>query len=548
MKFTSSRIFLSLIWLSLLGLVACSAPFVSAGPFVYYVSADGDDSGSGLRRESAWKTLERATEQELKPGDTLMFIGNQPLGGELELDYLDGGDSSRPVRITAEPEFPGLKADGPAGITVIDTSGVLIENLEIFVEHDHSKQSTDGILLHATEGTGHHSGVTINQVKVQGAYNGISLASSGAGDGFENVTINKVNISDCIRNGIISYGIAAPGYGHKSLQILDSTVSGTRGIKDITKNSGSGIVIGSAEDVVVEGNETFNNGAFSNANEGPIGIWTHDSTRVLIKNNKSYDNKSLRADGGGFGLDIATTNSTIEGNISYNNAGPGILLIAHESGGNTGGNIVRYNASVGDSWLNSYHGGISVIGGFSMGESAPIIEDTKIHHNTVFPAISSGAAALKLRGNLSSMIIHHNIFDTSQGQAPAIAAEDINPEAEVSFVANQISANPHIGGELINWDGMPVYSIEQLESSFQGTYQNIDYPAIYPAGNDINAVLASLGGVPPLAVSATVPVDNVPATVDLLGAPLTEQNPMVGAISAVSTGQISRRQRTSLQQ
>lgn len=530
--------------IALLGFVGCSNPPVSAGPFTYYVSANGDDSANGLNRESAWKTLDRASEHHLRPGDTIMLIGNKPLVGELSLDSADAGDPSNPVHVTSERDFPGIEAEGPAGITIIDTSGVIVEDISVSVSHDHSEEATDGVLLHATEGSGMHSDITVQRVRVTGAYNGIAASSAAPGDGFDDVIIQDAIVRDCIRNGIITYGPTAPDYGHKNIRVLDSVVSGTKGISDITTNSGSGIVIGSVEDAVVERNEAFNNGALSNADEGPIGIWTHDSTRVLVRDNRSHDNSSQRSDGGGFGLDIATTNSTMERNYSYNNAGPGFLLIAHQGGGSSGANVVRYNASIGDSWLNAYHGGISVIGGFSSSEDEPQIEDTKIHHNTVFPAPSSGAAALKLRGNLDGITVHHNILDTSAGDAPSIAAIDVSADSKVNFIANQLAVNQFTRTPVFDWNGERAQTVEQAEALVQDSFDNFEYAPIYPGGFEISTVLDTIAWTQPVSVPSPVPGDSTPATKDLAGNTVEEPNSYVGAINPTFSDQNARRQRT----
>lgn len=544
MKRISCLVFAPLATIAVLGLVSCSNPPVSAGPFTYYVSADGDDSATGLKRESAWKTLERASGHHLQPGDTIMLIGMKPLIGELSLDSADAGDPAKPVRVTADKDFPGIEAEGPAGITIIDTSGVIVEDISVSVAHDHSEIPTDGILLHATEGSGSHSDITVQRVRITGAYNGIAASSGGAGDGFDEVTIQDAVVSDCIRNGIITYGPSAPDYGHKNIHILDSVVSGTKGINGIDKNSGSGIVIGSVADAVIERNEAYNNGVLSNADEGPIGIWTHDATRILVRDNRSYDNSSQHSDGGGFGLDIATTNSTLERNYSYNNAGPGFLLIAHQGGSSSGENIVRYNTSIGDSWLNAYHGGISVIGGFSSAASEPRIEDTKIHHNTVFPAPSSGAAALKLRGNLNGISVHHNIFDTSAGYAPAVAAIDVSADSKVSFIANQLAVNTFTSLPVFDWNGEYMQTPDHAETLLPDSFDNFEYAPIYPGGYEISTVLDTIAWTKPVAVSSAVPADSSPATLDLAGNAVEEPNPYVGAINPVSSDQNARRQNT----
>ncbi|QYR18060.1 right-handed parallel beta-helix repeat-containing protein [Corynebacterium glutamicum] len=530
--------------IALLGLVSCSNPPVSAGPFTYYVSADGDDSANGLNPESAWKTLDRASTQQLKPGDTLVLTGNDSLAGELKLDSTDAGDPTKPVRITSDDSFPSIVAENSAGIAVVDTSGVTIEDLAITVASDDSEDAPDGIRLYASEESGQHSSVVIRNVHIAGAYNGIAVSSDSVGDGFDEVSIESVEISDSIRNGIIIHGPDAPDYGHSNLHISDSIVSGTTGISGLETNSGSGIVIGSVQDAVIERNEAFDNGRLSDANEGPIGIWTYNSTRVLIRNNRSHDNKSQLSDGGGFGFDISTTDSTLESNYSYNNAGPGFLLIAHQGGGSTGGNIVRYNASIGDSSLNAYHGGISVIGGFSEGDYVSQIEDTIIHHNTVFPAPSSGAAALKLRGNIVGLSIHHNILDTSAGDAPSVAAVDVTDDSEISIVANQLAVNPYTSTPVFDWNGARSQTATQAESLLHNSFDNFEYTPIYPGGFEVSTVLETIAWTQPVAVSADVPEENTPSTSDLAGNPVEEPNPYVGAINPETSDQNARRQNT----
>lgn len=52
-----------------------------------------------------------------------------------------------------------------------------------------------------------------------------------------------------------------------------------------------------------------------------MGIWAYDSDRVVIRKCFSHDNLSRNHDGGGFDLDITTSNSVIENCTTSNNYG-----------------------------------------------------------------------------------------------------------------------------------------------------------------------------------------------------------------------------------
>lgn len=49
----------------------------------YYVSNDGDDSADGLSETTAWRTLARASTDELAPGDGVFFRRGDLFRGQL---------------------------------------------------------------------------------------------------------------------------------------------------------------------------------------------------------------------------------------------------------------------------------------------------------------------------------------------------------------------------------------------------------------------------------------------------------------------------------
>lgn len=507
------------------GVVACSHPANSGAP-TYYVSADGDDSASGLRPGHAWASLQRATEHDLQPGETIVLTGDRPLRGTLRVTSDDAGDPRNPVRITAEEHFPGIIAEGKAGIDIVDTSGVEVSGLSISVE---SEAATDGVLVTVSPGEGRREAVTVRDLHIDGAYQGIAVGSQLPGDGYDGVLIDGVTVTGAQRNGIITYGPTAPDYALTDLRIVDSVVTGTRGIPGEQVNTGSGIVIGSVDGAVIEGNESSHNGAQSRAPEGPIGMWTHDSTNVTFRDNVSHHNLSQWTDGGGFGVDISATDILVERNLSHDNYGSGYLAYTHGHGAPTGGVTFRYNASVRDGHTDQLPAGFAILGGLDTAHPEVHVHDIHIHHNTVLTGHSGDGeapTALLLMGTVSNLRVHHNIFDTSAGPAPAVRIRDFAPEGDHDFSANQLATAPPT--PLLDWNGRTAGSVEDLESLLPGT-RNLAQapefldPAQLPAGLAVN-------NPPSVELPRTLPAPAARATADLLGQPLDGAGDAIGAV------------------
>lgn len=75
---------------------------------------------------------------------------------------------------------------------------------------------------------------------------------------------------------------------------------------------------------VIERSVARDNGYLSDAGNGPIGIWTFKSRGVTIQYNGSYRNRTGgEKDGGGFCLDLNTSESVLHYNHSHDNQGAG---------------------------------------------------------------------------------------------------------------------------------------------------------------------------------------------------------------------------------
>lgn len=507
-----------------LGGVACSAPVDTVGTTTYYVSATGDDSASGLARGDAWRSLDRVTSQDLAPGDTVVLTGDRPLAGSLRVTSSDAGDPDNPVRVTADAQFPGIDAEGHAGIDILDTSGVVVEDITINVG-EAAREKTNGVLASVSAGGGIHRGITLRALTIDGAYQGVAVGAEQKGDGWENVTVDRVRVTDAVRNGILTYGMTAPDFTLADVSITNSVVTGTSGMPGVQTNTGSGIVVGSAQGAIVEGNESAYNGALANAPEGPIGIWTHDSRNVVIRDNVSHHNQTRWTDGGGFGVDISTTDAVVEHNLSHDNAGSGFLVYTRAGGEPTGRVTIRYNASVGDALLDQLPAGVAVLGGLNTDDPGTFVHDVHVHHNTVIAAAGGMGTALLIMGRAENLAVHHNILDSSGGSGPAVAVGDWAGSGELQFSANRVTPDNGI----LDWDGLVIDDVERLVDVFPDAVGNVAGSVSY---RDTTDLPAGLEPVEPIASDVPVAADPDPAETDLLGGRVSESDPAIGAVSA----------------
>ena len=160
------------------------------------------------------------------------------------------------------------------------------------------------------------------------------------------------------RTGIHSY--AQVPRAHRDVRITRSRAYENRGVPGLSFNSGSGLALGGVERGRIDHSVAHDNGGRDTAAEGPVGIWTYDSNRVVIEHNRSSRNRTGGpADGGGFDLDQNTSNSVLRFNVSRENDGAGYLSGNGPSTSVHRGNAIRDNVSEDDGRRNGY-GGIQV--------------------------------------------------------------------------------------------------------------------------------------------------------------------------------------------
>ncbi|WP_240662039.1 right-handed parallel beta-helix repeat-containing protein [Streptomyces sp. WAC 06738] len=503
----------------------------SGGGYTYYVSPDGDDGNDGMSPSKAWRSLERADEARLEPGDRLMLRAGARFRGGLRFGERDAGSAEAPVRIESYGSGRAtIAASGETGISVHNTGGIEIRDLRI-VGNRKSFRKRTGINLFADTPDGRKlDHVTVSGVEVSNFRTGIGIGAGKGTSGFRNVRISDSTVHDNKDAGLSSYGpdfdAGDPKYAHESVTVSRVKAYGNDGDPAAHgRNTGSGIVLGSVRRGRVQRAVAHHNGAKSAARavEGPEGIWTYDSTRMVIEHSVSYANHTgSRSDGGGFGLDNNVSASVLQYNLSYRNDGPGYLVYTAVDNRAQKDNTVRFNLSGSDSRKLYMYGGIVAYGEW--------VKNVNIYHNTVVQEANGPypVPALRLQAGLTGAKVRNNIFVTDG--APLVESSTAYTPAEVKIQGNnyfstgdwQVTWGARTYGALSRW--RTAAGQERLGSTATGTSED---PCLPVTSAPITSVTGADGMVPGCADGVAGAVDLRalgvdPGPVDYFGERLSE--------------------------
>lgn len=376
----------------------------------YYIRPGGNDSATGTSPTAAWRTLARASRASLRPGDRLLLLGGHSYTGQLRIGPGDAGDRSRPVLVGSYGSGRATIESAGSAVVIFDTAGVRIWNLVISGRHA-LRSGTFGVKV--DNDLRHHMlhAITISNVDISGFGAGIGIIGAHEDSGFANVRIANATLHGNMDAGLESTGppVTSPhaSYAHRDIYVWRVRAFGNRGNPaNTTTNSGNGIVLSSVRGATVSHCQAYDNGGRGGArDEGPIGIWAYDATDVTLTADVSHDNTSAsKTDGGGFGLDNDTSNSTMEYDLSYDNHGPGFLLYSGPKHYQQSGNVVRFNVSYRDGQGRHLLGGLAVVGR---------IKDAALYQNTIVLAHAGMQTALRMSGPLSNVRVLNNIFVAS---------------------------------------------------------------------------------------------------------------------------------------
>ncbi len=417
----------------------------SSGPVTYYIRPGGSDAASGTSPGSAWRTLARASTAVLRPGDRLRLLGGRKYRGQLRLTRGDGGNPRKPVRVSSYGTGRATIATSTSGIVVFNTSGIAIRNL-VLVGHNAMRSGTSGIAAYSSRTSGRLRHVYVSHVNISRFGSGISLGAAHDGAGFSNVRVTNSALHGNLDAGFASYGPdfnpAAPAYAHQGIYLAHVRAFRNLGDPATSHNTGSGIELGSVSKGRVVDSQAFANGGQNGGtSEGPIGMWTYDSTRVVMAHDVSHGNKSANIhDGGGFGLDREVSHSVLEYDLSYDNHGAGFLLYSTQgASGHQSGSVVRFNISYGD-----VRGRNHVIGAL---EAEGKVSNSSLYQNTIIVTGSNTQPAFKATGDLHHVRVLNNILIAASG-AVTLATEPL-PTSAVLFAGNDYLSSA--GTWVVQW-------------------------------------------------------------------------------------------------
>jgi Right handed beta helix region len=432
-----------------------------AGATTYYVSAAGNDAGQGSATVP-WRTLARVNDQILKPGDAVLLRGGDTFSGGLRFDASDAGSRNLPIVVASYGRGRAtIASGGAAGISVVNAAGYHISHLTLVGNGG----AASGIMFfNDLPGDIKLPYIRIDSVEVSGyGRDGIEIGSWNGTSGYRDVQIVNAVAYGNVRTGIFVY--AQQANVHQSVTISGARAFNNSGVAGTGTNSGSGIVLSGVNGGVIERSVAHSNGWRCDAPQGPVGIWTYDSTQVRIRHNESYNNRTGGpADGGGFDLDQNVSMSIVEYNYSHDNDGAGYLLAHAPSTDLHHGNVVRYNISENDGRRNSY-AAIEIWGR---------TRSAHIYNNTVFvsPAASGTPRAVRVgNGGITSrdvegLYFRNNIFQTS-GPVPLIevTAGQLSGARDLRFEGNNYftTGSPFV----ILWGGRSYSSLDAWHSTGQ---------------------------------------------------------------------------------
>jgi hypothetical protein len=414
----------------------------------YYVSPSGDDSASGTSSGTAWHSLARLQRASLQPGDQILLQGGARYSGTLTVAPGEAGDARNPVVIGSYGQgHATIEASGD-GIVVHDTGGVDIRDLTI-VGKGAGYASGSGINLYSDLASGSRpSNVTISDVDVSGFHTGVAIGSA-TNTGFANVTVSQARLHGNEDAGLSSYGpafsTAHPAYAHQNIDLEAVDAYDNPGDPGVIANStGNGIVLGSVSQATVRGSTASGNGSHSalEAPDGPVGIWTYNSTHVLMEHDVAYQNHTGSSlDGAGFGLDNNVSDSTLQYDLAFHNDGPGYYTFTEAPSGSYTGDMIRYSVGVNDGRKLPAHGALAVYG--------QDIEGLQIYQNTLIMTGTHGTGpAVLVHDGEKGVALRNNILATDG--SPMVDAPGLTT-AQILLQGNDYYAPP--GEWSVTWGG-----------------------------------------------------------------------------------------------
>jgi hypothetical protein len=464
---------------------ACIEPLEDRTLFTtYYISPSGNDASAGTSTSAPWKTFANVNAKSFAAGDQILLQAGATFNGKIAFGSDDKGTSAAPIRIAPYGgKRASINAAATTGIYAQNTAGISIANLTIYTTS--ASNQTDGISFYNNlTNNSKLSTIRIDNCEIYGFQHGIAIGGGAGASGFNDVRVTNSALHDNRNSGLFTYAKARNvhtnvyvghvlAYNNAGLP-YDSSVGVT----------GHGITLGAVNGATVERSVAHDNGKIG---DGGAGIWTYDSTKVLIQYCESYRNRTnYTHDGDGIDLDRNVSSSTVQYCYTHDNDGGGIMLCNRDANTLHSNNVVRYNISQNDGRKNGY-GGLHIWGR---------VRNAELFNNTIYmnQAPSGTHAAVRIH-NLSiesqcveNVHVRNNIFVTAGATAlVSVTAPQLAGAIDLRFQGNTYFSQTSSARFL--WGHSTYTTIKQFRAS--GGQEMIKSSGVGFAGDPL---LVSAGG------------------------------------------------------
>lgn len=432
-------------------------------PTTYYVdSVGGNDANSGTDINAPWKTLANVNGTTFESGDNILLKAGSVWTGQLQ--PLGSGDINGQVTVDmyGSGAKPLINAGGINGgaVYLLNQQYWSINNLEISNYGTTNVAKKQGILI-KNDCVG-----TLNSIYVHNCYihdvNGVmdnyidgkesggivfyvTASNTNVPSNWNDLRIENNTISNVVREGILleSFWVNKPQDPNTYWSGLGNYYPSTQvriASNILERIGGDGIITWAVNGAVVEYNcvKQANN---NDLGQGHAGIWPYICENVMFQFNEVCETQT-KYDGMAFDFDDSNQNCVYQYNYSHENQG-GFLDI--DSGGDSNGNIARYNISQNDGCL----AGSRVFTIYGPGN-----QNDSVYNNTIYVGRNNPAVFEDDGGGSSgsSINFYNNIF-INQGTGavynPAGCVFDHNlffGNGYVSSDTHRIVLDPQLAG------------------------------------------------------------------------------------------------------
>ncbi|MBO7748124.1 right-handed parallel beta-helix repeat-containing protein [Paenibacillus sp. MWE-103] len=450
--------------------LADAAPDAAAGAAYYVDASAGDDANAGTDEDHPWKTLRHVTDEGVAgafhPGDRILLKSGSVWNERFEMKFSGSPEGQITVGAYGGDAKPVINGGGlDAAVKIENQQYVTLQDIEI-TNFNAANPDDYKTVFHKRSGVwlmAYHNGPMSGiQLKGLDIHDVAGLSVSGEDwvhdpdNPDPNAKINK-NANAAIMINAWEWETVAPdkhGY-YKDLLIENNRIHDIRTIginmdggyindlslyhknvvirgNTIDKTGSDGIVVGVAENPVIENNAVYDVGINSYDFKWIAGVWVWKTNGATIRHNevaRVHYKDSLTADSTAFDTDIlAQGDHYFEYNYSHDNAGGFVMDMGQLTNGT---NYYRYNVSRNDQ--NHRASGRTVE-----------VSDPGVFYNNVF--YNDNGDGLILANNPESTYIN-NIFYTPQGNpaypaAPAFYNNDFFGAEPPSQGIRNLNADP----------------------------------------------------------------------------------------------------------